>query len=653
VGTPSYMAPEQAAGRSKQVGPASDVYGLGAILYHLLTGGPPFRAATAPETLEQVRTQEPVPPRQSQLKLPRDLETICLKCLEKEPHKRYASAAALADDLRRFLEGKPIEARSAGFVERGWRWCRRRPALAALAGVSAALGLALIGGSLIILALWRKAESEKRQAEFEKRQAQAAEQQARQLLAENETLFAEKEMARRELEDNLGRMRQMLTDYVQVVSMPPLQVDGAQPLRLEILTKAESAAVQWLQQRGDDSEMRAFLAVVLTQEGILLFHRGQQKEALVCVRRALEQGERLPRREASKPQHRNGLAGTWAWLGHTHEHLGEFSAALKAFDRASALWRELAEEHPSEAAYLGNHKLVQQDYFRVLVATKLSAEELVAAEQVLKDLMDKAEALAKRLPAKPDNAVWLVDFWLSVSATQLKMGQRDSARDSTRRAAAVLSQHDPGETLEAAQRPLWASRFLCVGHDLRGHKQFAEGLKFLERANQLYQQSYQGGAEQARVGLELGESWYQIGKAHYQMDQYDEAFVAFRQCVAVLKRIHEQAPSVGEYRQKLSLHWLRVAYWLSQRGKLAEAAECLSGVERLWPEDAERLREVAEDWRKLAAAIGQGRPELTPAEQVEGQRYRDAGDRLQRKADALIRDQTKPASEGLTPPVRQ
>jgi tRNA A-37 threonylcarbamoyl transferase component Bud32 len=125
LGTPSYMAPEQAAGRARDLGPATDVYALGAILYETLTGRPPFKAPSVVGTLEQVRFMKPVPPRQLQPRLPRSLDTVCLKCLEKDPAHRYPTAAALAEDLRRYRENEPILARPPGLAVRFWLWCHR------------------------------------------------------------------------------------------------------------------------------------------------------------------------------------------------------------------------------------------------------------------------------------------------------------------------------------------------------------------------------------------------------------------------------------------------------------------------------------------------------------------------------------------------
>jgi tetratricopeptide (TPR) repeat protein len=153
MGTPSYMAPEQAAGKTKDVGAPADVYALGAILYEMLTGNPPFKAPTPMDTILQVIAHEPVPPSRQQPKVPRDLETICLKCLQKEPTKRYASAEKLAEDLCRFLAGQPIVARPVGMLELLWKWVKRRPATAALIAV-----LVLSGVVSMVLAVWALGE---------------------------------------------------------------------------------------------------------------------------------------------------------------------------------------------------------------------------------------------------------------------------------------------------------------------------------------------------------------------------------------------------------------------------------------------------------------------------------------------------------------
>jgi tetratricopeptide (TPR) repeat protein len=169
VGTPSYMAPEQAAG-AKVLTTQADVYSLGAVLYELLTGQPPFRADNTLDTLLMVRQQEPVRPRVLASAVDRDLETICLKCLEKDPHRRYGSAEALADDLERWLKGEPIRARPAGRLERAWRWCRRNPVVA---GLVALVALVVLGSLVGLTTLYIKGERQRRLAEQREAAARA------------------------------------------------------------------------------------------------------------------------------------------------------------------------------------------------------------------------------------------------------------------------------------------------------------------------------------------------------------------------------------------------------------------------------------------------------------------------------------------------
>jgi WD40 repeat protein len=180
VGTPNYMAPEQAASNPRGVGPAADIWALGAVLYEMLTGRPPFKGATPLDTVVQVLHEEPVPPGRLRPGLPRDLETICLKCLQKEPARRYASASALADDLHRFRQGRPIRARPVGPFERAGKWARRRPLSAGLlVGILAVAVLGFAG----VTWQWQEARLARDAALREKLDKEAEQQQAEQARA--------------------------------------------------------------------------------------------------------------------------------------------------------------------------------------------------------------------------------------------------------------------------------------------------------------------------------------------------------------------------------------------------------------------------------------------------------------------------------------
>ena len=169
LGTPGYMPPEQASGKT-DVGPLADVYSLGAILYCLLTGRPPFQAANPMDTLLQVLDKEPIAPRQLNASVPVDLETICLKCLRKQANKRYETPTEIAEELTRHLKGEPILARPIGRMERSWRWCLRKPVTASL---SASLLIVFLTGLVTANVLWLRAESARRGTEAAQKTAQA------------------------------------------------------------------------------------------------------------------------------------------------------------------------------------------------------------------------------------------------------------------------------------------------------------------------------------------------------------------------------------------------------------------------------------------------------------------------------------------------
>jgi serine/threonine protein kinase/WD40 repeat protein len=179
LGTPEYMAPEQAGTAAGPLGPTTDVYALGVILYEMLASRPPFQGDSALDVLRQVETAEPVSPGRLRPKLPRDLETICLKCLQKEPRQRYSSALALAEDLERFVKGEPILARPVSQGEKLWRWCRRKPLVAALLASVSLLVLAVAIGTPLAAVMWQQQRDE---ARWQARRATNAEGDAREKL---------------------------------------------------------------------------------------------------------------------------------------------------------------------------------------------------------------------------------------------------------------------------------------------------------------------------------------------------------------------------------------------------------------------------------------------------------------------------------------
>jgi hypothetical protein len=279
LGTPAYMAPEQAAGEQGQVDSRSDEYSLGVVFYELLTGELPFRGNKR-MLLYQVQHEEPRPPRKLNDGIPRDLETICLKAMAKEPTRRYPTAGELAEDLRRYLKGEPIQARPVGKGERLWRWCRRNPVVACLAG---SLAVVVVGALFGLTMLWLRAEERRGDAE------RAQEQTRRQ-----------KERA----DQNLARARQAVHDYLtKTAADPRLRAADFVALRRELLATAIPFFEEFVMQQADDEVLEAEQARAFGELAFARREMGQLDQALAETEKALAIFSRLALAHPNEASH--------------------------------------------------------------------------------------------------------------------------------------------------------------------------------------------------------------------------------------------------------------------------------------------------------------------------------------------------------------
>jgi len=310
MGSPPYMSPEQAVD-SSQVTAQTDVYALGATLYHVLTGRPPFQAATSLETLRQVTDREPVPPRQLNPSIDRDLETICLKCLQKEPARRYDTAGDLADDLRRFVDGVPIQARAISPAGRAVRWCRRNPTVAAL-----------LTSTVVFL-----------------------------ILALVATLvgYLRTATALKSAEAGYRHARVTVDDFFTRVSEDTLlNQPGMQPLRRELLQQALDYYQQFLRERGDDAAIPDELAMTYFRIGRITEQIDSPDEALPSFQRALELQKRLVAEFAADRKHLEALGNTYSAVGGVLFKQHKLDEAQVAHQEAVAIRSRLAKADPRQ-----------------------------------------------------------------------------------------------------------------------------------------------------------------------------------------------------------------------------------------------------------------------------------------------------------------
>jgi serine/threonine protein kinase len=528
LGSPSYMAPEQADGRAREVGPAADIYSLGAILYELLTGRPPFRAATVLETLEQVKSTEAVPPSRLQPGLPRDLETITLKCLEKEPPRRYATALELADDLRRFLEGKPILAQPVGPLERGLKWVRRRPLETALLVVTSLAVISLTWGFT--------ASSYERNLEKKNRALDSA--------------LEEAERQRSRAKRGFDQARQVVDHFITLIEKR-LDDPRLKSARDELLADGLAYYQDVLRQWDDTPELQFELIRTYAGAARVADSLGSRSEALKAYQQALSMLEALARQHPGAPQYQLELAEVHHSLGGFYSDIGQVDQALREYEEGLAIREQVRRERPNDARVLTDLAR-SHGYIGDLL---LNAGRLDEAEAAYLRSHSIRQNLAR---AAPGDVV--LQFQLSRSFTNLarldrQKGRLAQSRDAYRQAIAILEPLDAGPRELADFRADLAWTCGQLGSLLleMDPPDADEALVQLRRGRSLYEELSRAHPGISEYQSGMGRGSLEIGRALLVQGHRDEALKSCQDACQLFERLVKENGRVTEHLSGLAL----------------------------------------------------------------------------------------------------
>ena len=514
MGTPPYMSPEQTRDASS-AGHLSDIYGLGATLYHALTGRPPFQAASTIETLRQVVEDDPVSPRQLNPGISRDVETICLKCLEKEPARRYASATALADELQRVLIGEPIQARPISSAGRLLRWCRRKPLLATLSGgLVAMLMLALTATTWGYVTQSAAREESERSFRF--------------------TLGAVNDLFRTVAEDRL------------------LNQPGAQPLRHDLLTRALHYYEELLAERANDPTLRSEIAMTNYRVGRILEETASVKLALDRYATARLMLSQLVGDESSNLQHRQDLGTVYTAEATGLTKLGRFEQALHMHVEALQLRQTISESDP---AAIESQRMLANSLMNIGLVRQLMGDFEAA-----RDAMTNAQAIrSKALRLAGNDRSLRRDLAIghyNLSRLGFAAGNDDEAKQSSLAAIDALKL-----ILQPVDTDLEAEYLLAISYRMLGDAE--------DDADAAFSSYTESGALMHRLARENpavvkfhGEAAgvdIQLGELAYDDRNLSDALVSLQTAERTLRKLSDRsAPIPARYREFLATTWLEL-----------------------------------------------------------------------------------------------
>ena len=587
IGTPAYMSPEQAAGRIDELDTTSDVYGLGATLYALLTGKPPIEGGHRDQALRRVEQGDIPSPRNVQPGVPKPLEAICRKAMARLPAERYASARELADEIEHWLADEPVTAHREPLWQRASRWLRKHQAIASTA--AATLLLTLIAAGIVVLQQNAHAKvlaAQTRKAEAREAMAIDAVKQFRDAVAENEVLKgspALHDLRKTLLKEPLKFFQKLRDELQQDNDTRPESLDrlGSAAFELGHLTyeigdkqdalAAFQQALEIRQRLADENptvtEYQSNLAASHHNIGVLLSQTGKPDEALAVYQQALEIRQRLARENPTVTEYQSDLAGSHNNIGVLLSGTGKPDEALAAHQQALEIKQRLARENPTVNVYQSRLALSHNNIGNLLRETGKPDEALAAHQQAL----EIHERLARENPTVIEYQSGLAVSHNNIGVLLSQTGKPDQALAALQQALEIqqrLARENPTVTEYVSDL---AASHNNIGLLLSETGKPDEALAAYQQALEIKERLARENPTVTEYQSDLAASHNQIGVLLSETGKPDEALAAYQQAQEIWQRLARENPTVTEYQSRLALSHYNIGRLLRQTGKPDEA----------------------------------------------------------------------------------